>query len=174
MDDRFTGGKHFWSVVAVDRPKTLKKFKENLELYKPEGDFTDEEQIENITQLTGAYPVHLVMNHEILAKLANKDIKPIGEKKEEADEGVVEEVAEYGDRLVWFIPRSKEIVTGKKGRPYWTITVIDNTNSLTNIKCFGVRESDVIHMNRPYLAQVNKNQFGYSIKNFKDSIKLLA
>jgi DNA polymerase III alpha subunit len=174
MDNRFTGGKHFWSVVAVDRPKTLKKFKENLELYKPEGEFTDEEKIENITQLTGAYPIHLVMTEEILVKLIKKEIRPIGEKKEEADEGIVQDVEEYGDKLVWFIPRSKEIVTGKKGRPYWTITVTDNTNSLTNIKCFGVRESDVIHMNRPYLAQVNKNQFGYSIKNFKDSIKLLA
>ena len=173
MDERFTGTKHFWSAVAVDRPKTLKKFKENIELYKPEGEFTDEEKIEHITQLTGAYPIHLVMTEEIQAKLIKKDIAPIGGTGSVDEEGQTE-AREYGDYLVWFVPRNKEIVTGKKGRPYWVIEVTDSTNSLTKIKCFAVRESDVVHMNRPYLAQVNYNQFGYSIKNFKDSVKLLA
>ena len=172
MDSRFTGGKHFWSVVAVDRPKTMKKFNENVELYKPEGDFTDEEKIEHITQLTGAYPINLVMTEEILGKLNSKNIEPIGSK--EGDEEEESSGREYGDHLVWFVPRNKEVVTGKKGRPYWVIEVTDSTNSLTKIKCFSVRESDVIHMNRPYLAQVNYNQFGYSIKSFKDGIKLLA
>jgi DNA polymerase-3 subunit alpha len=172
IDERFSGGKHFWSAVAVDRPKTLKKFKENIELYKPEGEFTDEEKIEHITQLTGAYPISLVMTEDIQAKLIKKDIPPIGGNIDADDDGMVE--IEYGDKLVWFVPREKEIVTGKKGKPYWVITVTDSTNSLTKIKCFGLRDSDVVHMNRPYLAQVNYNQFGYSIKNFKDSVKLLA
>ena len=46
MDDRFTGMKHFWSSVAIDRPKNKKRFHKNIELYAPEGDFTDEEKIE--------------------------------------------------------------------------------------------------------------------------------
>ncbi len=78
MDDRFTGTKHFWSVVAVDRPKTMKKFKENLELYKPEGDFTNEEMIENIVALSGVYPLNVVMTDALLKKLSDKNIKPIG------------------------------------------------------------------------------------------------
>jgi len=48
IDKRFNGAKHFWSAVAVDRPKTPKKFAENIEKYKPEGDFTDDEKIENL------------------------------------------------------------------------------------------------------------------------------
>ncbi len=53
MDKRFTGLKHFWSAVVVDRPKTKKKLDENIELYKPEGEFTIEERIENMVSLPG-------------------------------------------------------------------------------------------------------------------------
>ena len=49
MDSRFTGTKHFWSAVAVDRPKNNKKFQENIELYRPEGEFTEEEKIQSIS-----------------------------------------------------------------------------------------------------------------------------
>ena len=46
IDDRFTGAKHFWSAVAVDRPRNQKKFDENIQTYSPEGDFNDEEKID--------------------------------------------------------------------------------------------------------------------------------
>ena len=42
IDDRFSGRKHFWSAAVVDRPKKEKKLHENIELYRPEGDFTVE------------------------------------------------------------------------------------------------------------------------------------
>lgn len=51
-DQRFSGTKHFWSVVAVDRPKVLTKFLENIEKYKSEGDFSENELIENLISLT--------------------------------------------------------------------------------------------------------------------------
>ena len=35
MDDRFSGGKHFWSAVCVDRPRKLKNLEENIEIYRP-------------------------------------------------------------------------------------------------------------------------------------------
>ena len=40
IDHRFSGRKHFWSAVAVDRPRNKKKLNENIENYYPEGDFT--------------------------------------------------------------------------------------------------------------------------------------
>ena len=40
IDERFTGMKHFWSAVAVDRPKKEKDLEVNIETYEPEGDFT--------------------------------------------------------------------------------------------------------------------------------------
>ena len=34
VDKRFSGLKHFWSAIAVDRPRKLKRFEENIELYR--------------------------------------------------------------------------------------------------------------------------------------------
>jgi len=163
MDSRFSGAKHFWSVVAVDRPKSLKKFNENIELYRPEGEFSDEEKIENLTALTGVYPISLVVPQEMLQKLNDKGIHPLAWEGEGSN-----------SPFVWFIPRKKTIKNTKNGKPYWIIEAIDGTNTTSEIKCWGIRESDVVHMNRLYMAQVSKDSYGYSIRNFKDHIRLLA
>ena len=162
-DDRFSGMKHFWSVVAVDRPKTMKKFKENLELYRPEGEFTDEEKIEHMTALTGVYPLNLVLTEDIRQKLTDKGIPSIGELAEGRD-------GEY----TWFIPRKKEIKTTKNGKPYWILSVTDSTNTVTEVKCWGVRETDVVIVNKPYFVKVGRDQYGFSIRNFKDHVRLLG
>ena len=163
MDSRFSGAKHFWSVVAVDRPKSLKKFNENIELYRPEGEFSDEEKIENLTALTGVYPISLVVPQEMLQKLNDKGIHPLAWEGEGSN-----------SPFVWFIPRKKSVKSTKNGKPYWILEVIDGTNTTSEIKCWGIRESDVVHMNRLYMAQVSKDSYGYSIRNFKDHIRLLA
>jgi DNA polymerase-3 subunit alpha len=166
IDSRFSGGKHFWSVVAVDKPKSLKKFNENIALYKPEGDFSDEEKIENLTALTGVYPLHLVLTKEVRNKLEAKEIKPIG---------MYEASEDMGENLLgWFVPRSKEVKKTKNGKTYWIITVTDSTNTLTEIKCWGITPVDVVHMNRPYLGAVSRDSYGYSIRNIKSQVKLLA
>jgi len=69
MDERFSGLRHFWSATAVDRVRNEDKFKENVELYKPEGDFTDEEKIEYLSSLTGIFPTSLVMTAGVRKKL---------------------------------------------------------------------------------------------------------
>jgi DNA polymerase-3 subunit alpha len=69
IDSRFTGAKHFWSAVAVDRPKNKKIFHQNIETYKPEGDFSMEEKIEYLTDLTGEYPISMVLPPEISKRL---------------------------------------------------------------------------------------------------------
>ena len=79
MDDRFTGRKHFWSACVVERPKSLKKFLENIEMFKPEGDFTEEEIIQFKTELTGVFPINLVIKAETVEKLQEKFIPPISE-----------------------------------------------------------------------------------------------
>jgi DNA polymerase-3 subunit alpha len=163
MDSRFTGTKHMWSAIVVDRPKTKKKLDENIEKYKPEGDFTAEEKIEHMTALTGVYPINLVMPEDVLLKLEKKNISPIGQFDETLEQDIV-----------WFIPRNKEIKLTKKGKPYWIISVTDNTNSLTTVKCWSIKENDVLHINRPYMGQISKDGYGYSIRSFKDQVRLLA
>ena len=69
MDDRFTGRKHFWSAIAVDRPRKPKNLDENITLYEPEGDFTKEEEIQFLVELTGQFPISKVITQETLKKL---------------------------------------------------------------------------------------------------------
>ena len=69
VDTRFSGLKHFWSAVAVDRPRKIKQLEDNIELYHPEGDFEEEELIQYTVDLTGVFPMGDVMNREIRQKL---------------------------------------------------------------------------------------------------------
>ena len=122
----------------------------------------DEEKIENMTALSGVYPIHLVMNEDTIWKLSQKNIRPIGDE------------SDGQSQFVWFIPRKKEIKTTKTGKPYWILEVTDSTNTFTEIKCWSIRDTDVVHLNRPYMAQVSKDSYGVSIRNFKDHVRLLA
>ena len=163
MDDRFTGLKHFWSAVAVDRPKNLKKFTENVEGYAPEGDFSSEEKIEYLVSLTGVFPMSLILSEKILSQLEEHVVPPIGE---------------YDDDLgvAWFVPREVISKKTKNGKPYWIVKVTDSTSTLTSIKCWGVDpERDLIHINRPYMAKLQYDaQWGFSTRSLKHNFKLLA
>ena len=77
MDERFTGLKHFWSAVAVDRPKSKKKFEENIDLYEPEGEFTNEELVENLVSLTGIFPMSMIMKDSIRQNLDDNCVPPL-------------------------------------------------------------------------------------------------
>ena len=163
MDERFTGRKHFWSAVAVDRPKSKKKFNEGIELYQDEGSFTDEEEIENIVSLTGIFPMHLVMSDDIKDKLDEYFVPPISDYDPELG-------------LVWFIPREIIRKKTKNGKPYWIVAVIDSNSMTTKIKCWGVREgTDRIHINRPYMARLDYDSiWGFSTRSIRHNLKLLG
>jgi len=163
VDDRFTGRKHFWSACVVERPKNVKKFLENLELYKPEGDFTEEEIIQFKTDLTGVFPMNLVISAETIEKLKDKYIPPISEFDPEL-------------QICWFIPRKVTSRKTKNGKTYWIIDVIDSNNELTKIRCWGVKpEKDRIHVNRPYMSRLDYNeQWGFSTRSIKYNFRLLG
>jgi DNA polymerase III subunit alpha len=162
VDNRFSGAKHFWSVVAVDRPRNLKKFEENLDLYRPEGDFTEEEKIVFLTELTGFFPLNRVMDLDTMNKLEDNGIKPIGDYDPEL-------------QFVWFIPRKKEVKKTKNGKEYWVLDVVDSSSKVSRIRCWGIQENDVIHINRPYMARIDFNeQFGFSTRSIRKSFRLLA
>ena len=79
MDERFTGLKHFWSAVAVDRPKNKKRFSENIEAYADEGAFTEEELIQYQVDLTGVFPFDLVLSERVRQRLEERFVPPLGE-----------------------------------------------------------------------------------------------
>jgi DNA polymerase-3 subunit alpha len=163
VDDRFTGRKHFWSSCVVDRPKNLKKLADNLELYRPEGDFTEAEIIQFKTDLTGVFPMNLVIGPETIQKLREKFIPPISEFDPEL-------------QVCWFIPRQITARKTKNGKLYWIVEVIDSNNELTRIRCWGVKpEKDRIHLNRPYMAKLKYDEnWGFSTYAIGQTFRLLG
>lgn len=163
VDERFTGRKHFWSACVVDRPKNLKKLAENIELYRPEGDFSESEIIQFKADLTGVFPINLVVNASTAQSLQDRFIPPISEFDQDL-------------QVCWFIPRKIVPRKTKKGKDYWIVEVIDSNNELTRIRCWGVKpEKDRIHLNRPYMARLNYDEnWGFSTYAIGKTFKLLG
>jgi DNA polymerase III subunit alpha len=163
VDSRFTGRKHFWSACIVDRPKNLKKLGENIELYRPEGDFSESEIIQFKSDLTGVFPMNLVIKPETIQRLHDKFVPPISEFDREL-------------QVCWFIPRKIVPKKTKKGKDYWIVEVIDSNNELTRIRCWGIKpEKDRVHLNRPYMARLKYDEnWGFSTYAVGKTFKLLG
>ena len=163
MDSRFSGEKHFWSSVAVMRPRKEKNLIENIEKYKDEGDFTNYEKIEHLSSLTGAFPLSLVMDDDVMSRLSELHIPPISEF--DVDLGAA-----------WFIPRKVNIKRTKNGKEYYILEVIDSNNVLTTIKCWGVNsKKDKIAVNRPYMGRLEYDeQWGFSTRSIGRNFRLLG
>ena len=161
MDDRFTGMKHFWSSVAVDRPRKEKNLNENIETYKDEGSFTKEEKIEHLTTLTGIYPIDLIMDDFTRESLMNKGCPPI---------------SEYDPELIlcWFIPREIKVKKTKHGKKYYIVSVTDHNGADEQIKCWGVKDTDIIKTNRIYVGKLkHEPRWGFSTYSIKHNLRLL-
>ena len=161
-DDRFNGLKHFWSATVVDRPKNQKKLIENIELYEPEGDFSIDEVVAHKSDLTGVFPMHLVVAEEVQKGLKSKGVPPISEYDRDLE-------------LVWFIPREVIVKKTKNGKKYWILKVIDSNSTLTSVKCWGVRDTDRIKLNKPYMAKLDYDeQWGFSTRSIYYNLKLIG
>ena len=163
VDGRFSGLKHFWSAVAVERPRKLKNLEENIELYRPEGDFDDEQMIQYSVDLTGVFPMSDVMSEEIRDKLESRFIPPLGEYDEDL-------------KLAWFIPRKIVPRKTKNNKDYWIVEAIDDTGTLTKIKCWGVNSrTDIIYVNKPYLGKLDYHPvWGFSTRSIRHNFRLLG
>ena len=162
MDDRFTGLKHFWSAVAVDRPKTEKKLDENIKMYDNEGDFTIEEKITYLDSLTGVYPIEMVVDDNIIKNFEKYKVPPLGE-------------FDPALKIAWFIP--KEIVEKKTkhGKIYWILRATDSSSKLSSIKCWGIKEGQKLTLNKPYMAKLDySSKWGFSTRSVKYNFKLVG
>jgi len=163
MDDRFDNLKHFWLSVVDNRPKTKKKLGENIEESKGCEDFTRDEYIQTKTDITGMFPLTLVVSDDIVQRLSYYKVPTISDW--DHDLGVA-----------WFIPR--EIIQRKtaKGRSYYIVKTIDKNSVMNDIRCWGVNpEKDTLFINRPYMAKLNfDEQWGFSSKGGLQNWKLLG
>jgi len=151
IDERFTGDKHFWSAVCVDRPKNKKRLDENIITYRPEGPFTEQERICYIADLTGIFPISMVMSDHILRKLEDKCVPPISEYDPDL-------------QVCWCIPRSIIKKKTKNGKDFYVIKVIDSNSVETQIRCWSVNpDRDHLSLNRPYMLKPKHSiDWGYS------------
>jgi DNA polymerase-3 subunit alpha len=162
QDERFNGCKHFWMSCINDRPKNAKKLTENIKEYVMEEDFSIEEKIEHVSDLTGMFPFDLVMTKPIRESIKKYVVPPIGSW--DNDLGVA-----------WFIPREIVPKLTKNGKRYWIVRVIDDASTATSIKCWGIREGDQIHLNRPYAAKLDYSEdWGFSTRSIRHTFKLLG
>lgn len=163
VDSRFTGLAHFYAAVAEDRPRKEKNLLENIEKYAPEGDFTEEEKLEHLVNLTGVFPINAVVTPRVRQKLDELYVPPISEFDPELG-------------VTWFIPRECKLKKSKNGKNFYVVKVIDDNNEMTTIRCWGVDpERDIVQLNRPYMARLNYNQqWGFSTFSMRKMFKLLA
>jgi hypothetical protein len=160
VDDRFTGLKHFWSAVAVDRPRKERFLQENIEAYLPEGDFDDEQMIQYSVDLTGVFPMSDVMSQEIRDKLESRFVPPLGEYDEDL-------------KVAWFIPRKIISRKTKNNKEYWIVEAIDDTGTLTKIKCWGVNSrTDILYVNKVYIAKLDHHPtWGFSSRSIRHNFR---
>ena len=163
VDERFSGLKHFFSAVAEDRPRKEKKLLENIEKYEPEGDFSEEEKLEHLVNLTGVFPINAVVTPRVRQKLEELLVPPISEFDPSLG-------------LTWFIPRECKLKKSKNGKNFYVVKVIDDNNEMTTIRCWGVDpDKDVVQLNRPYMARLKYDpNWGFSTFSMRKMFKLLA
>ncbi len=161
-DSRFANRKHYWLATAFERPKTLKEFKLSIEAFKDEKEFSEEEKINNIVDLTGVFPLDMVVDASIIKRIESKGVPGI---------------SKYDPELLvcWFIPRSYEVKLTKTGKTYLIMTAIDDTCKPVKIKQWGTSEKDKLFLNRPYVAKLDYDeQWGFSSRGVGKNFKLVG
>ena len=163
MDSRFTGDKHFWSAVAVDRPRKLNDLEDNIKKYAGEGEFSQSEKILNLVELTGVYPISMIVSQTVQARLEEKFIPPIAEYDHEIG-------------ICWFIVKDIEKKKSKSGNFYLIVDAIDDTNTVTRIKCWKYDDKrDAIHLHKPYIARLDyQDDWGFSTRSINKTFKLIG
>lgn len=163
MDKRFTGLEHFWTAVAIQRPRKEKNLDENIELYKDLGDFSEEEKLQHLVTLTGIFPVSAVVSDQLRALFEEKMIPPISEFDPELG-------------VCWFIPREVLQKKTRNGKTFYVVKVIDSNSEENTIKCWGVDPAkDKVYINRPYMSRLQWDpQWGFSTRSVRRNFKILA
>ena len=142
--------------------KTVKKLEEQIKLYADEADFSIEEKIEHVSSLTGIFPFDLVMTKQIRESIERHCVPSIGNWDKNLG-------------VAWFVPREIIPKQTKNGKLYWILRVVDDTSTTTSIKCWGVKEGDQVHLNRPYAAKLDHSEdWGFSTRSIRHTFKLLG
>ena len=139
----------------MDRPKNKKKLDENIERYKEAGDFTKNEKIEFLSELTGMFPMALVLPEDVKGVLSKNCIPPISEFDKSLG-------------TCWGIPRNMNLRKSKNNKWFAIIDLIDSNNKITKIRYWGVDQKtirDQIPLNEVYVLKPQySDSWGFSTR----------
>jgi len=160
QDDRFTGDEHFHEACFQNRPKNPKKLLAHIEEHKDKGDFSKDRRIENLTEITGIFPINMVYDEVTKMKLEARYIPPISEF--DPDLGAC-----------WGIPRNVNVRKSKNKKWFAIIDLIDSNNVLTKVRIWNVDYEKIkkqIVLNEVYAIKPNYSDgWGFSTRGHVDS-----
>jgi len=160
QDSRFMNMKHLWTCAVEEKPKTRDKFQEAIDLYNNVEDFSKEEKIEFMVNLAGVFPFSVIMSKKIVQKLDENEIPPISE-------------FDPDNCFCWFIPREVTKRITRNGREYAIVSVIDDTNQSAIIKVWNYTDTEPVHVNKPYIAKLDFDEWGFSSRSMKKNWRCL-
>lgn len=139
IDERFENRKHFWEVVANNpRPKATKtitfeeKFERLIEETRGVEPFTLDEEIENIYQLLGTYPINKVVTPRQIQALKKVNIYSVGKYAEMCEAGNPPE-------FVWGVAKDFQIRYTRNNRPFGFVTFTDLNSTTSHVKIWGLK-----------------------------------
>lgn len=155
-DGRFNHERHCWlSICALERPKTLKKMNELMQVFISEKNFGKEERIGNAMELLGLYPLEEAMGEKMIGRLQRSSIPGIF--KMYSSENDIE-------GPTWLIPIAWEEKFTKTFKRYLLLKATDDSGKIVDCKVWQVPVGNEPELNRAYLANVKKDSWGVSLK----------
>lgn len=162
QDERFSGDKHFWSVIAVDRPKKMKNFLENLEKYRDEGSFSNLERISYQISLMGSLPLGEIVSDKMMMKFQKLNLPSVSELGEDSGK-------------CWAVLTDYKHKTTRNGNPYVELYITDDSFQKFMVRCWQTNGNGILFHFRPYLLDLDYDfSNGYSIRKFDKSVVLLG
>lgn len=117
-------------------------------------DWTTVEKIAFHRELIGDIDMSLIVSQELQDYLAQKEVKSIGEM-------------EQGVHLSWFVLTNSVQKLTKNKKPYLLLHALDASGKQHRIFAWGAPNGAVPDINCAYLAEVEKNDFGLSLRYYK-------
>lgn len=160
IDNKYPGSKMMWDIFVNQRPKSKKKLEAIIEEWDGEYDFSTEEEIQNTLEITGAYPLSLVIGEDVMTRVRELAIPGIS-NPDGLSEGIF-----------WGVIHKLEEKVSKRGKPYLNIYALDDSFESKLIRCWNFNpRKDKVDKHKLYLMKLKySSKWGYSVyalgKNF--------
>lgn len=122
-------------------------------------DWTRHEKIEFLMELIGDVDIELIVSEKSISTLKKKEVAPI--------DSLFDDDLESAKAIVWFVITGVDWKTTKNKKEYAELHVLGETSHPVNVRCWGANSKrDVFRQYELYIAEVEKNNFGYSTRTW--------